>query len=328
MLSITKLQIWKQFTTTRRLANLSKRMLSITKLQNLKAIHNWCKGTTKYLKVVINHKTTKFESNSQRRSEDTRWYSSCYQSQNHKIWKQFTTWKGFEADRLQLLSITKLQNLKAIHNDALKILADIAVVINRKTTKSESNSQRGKVLRLIGYSCYQSQNYKIWKQFTTNNLATTGNIKLLSITKLQNLKAIHNNYKKLKSFLNVVINHKTTKFEINSQHYICTTQKNVRCYQSQNYKIWKQFTTLFSHSVNTKKLLSITKLQNLKSIHNTIFAPRKKMSDVINRKTTKFESNSQQSERKTGISHRCYQSQNYKIWKQFTTAFTNRSKTL
>ena len=252
MLSITKLQIWKQFTTTRRLANLSKRMLSITKLQNLKAIHNWCKGTTKYLKVVINHKTTKFESNSQRRSEDTRWYSSCYQSQNHKIWKQFTTWKGFEADRLQLLSITKLQNLKAIHN----------------------------------------------------------------------------NYKKLKSFLNVVINHKTTKFEINSQHYICTTQKNVRCYQSQNYKIWKQFTTLFSHSVNTKKLLSITKLQNLKSIHNTIFAPRKKMSDVINRKTTKFESNSQQSERKTGISHRCYQSQNYKIWKQFTTAFTNRSKTL
>ena len=35
------------------------------------------------------------------------------------------------------------------------------VVINHKTTKFESNSQRGnKVYKLI-YSCYQSQNYKI-----------------------------------------------------------------------------------------------------------------------------------------------------------------------
>ena len=60
-----------------------------------------------------------------------------------------------------MLSITKLQNLKAIHNPALVQKLQDWDVINRKTTKSESNSQRGKVLRLIGYSCYQSQNYKI-----------------------------------------------------------------------------------------------------------------------------------------------------------------------
>ena len=60
-----------------------------------------------------------------------------------------------------MLSITKLQNLKAIHNSAPHKRQGISDVINRKTTKSESNSQRGKVLRLIGYSCYQSQNYKI-----------------------------------------------------------------------------------------------------------------------------------------------------------------------
>ena len=41
-------------------------LLSITKLQNLKAIHNWCLNDTKFAIVVINHKTTKFESNSQR----------------------------------------------------------------------------------------------------------------------------------------------------------------------------------------------------------------------------------------------------------------------
>jgi len=60
-------------------------------------------------------------------------------------------------------------------------------------------------------------------------------------------------------------------------------------------------------------MLSITKLQNLKAIHNTIFAPRKKMSDVINHKTTKFESNSQRLLRTVQKRYSCYQSQNYKI---------------
>ena len=40
---------------------------------------------------------------------------------------------------------------------------------------------------------------------------------LLSITKLQNLKAIHNGLTNLKVVSVVVINHKTTKFESNSQ---------------------------------------------------------------------------------------------------------------
>ena len=60
-------------------------MLSITKLQNLKAIHN---TEIIYLKPppdVINHKTTKFESNSQRYSPYEEGYIGCYQSQNYKI---------------------------------------------------------------------------------------------------------------------------------------------------------------------------------------------------------------------------------------------------
>ena len=35
------------------------------------------------------------------------------------------------------------------------------VVINHKTTKFESNSQRGVEGGIITHSCYQSQNYKI-----------------------------------------------------------------------------------------------------------------------------------------------------------------------
>ena len=40
-----------------------------------------------------------------------------------------------------LLSIAKLQNLKAIHNERALALKKALVVINRKTTKFESNSQ-------------------------------------------------------------------------------------------------------------------------------------------------------------------------------------------
>ena len=60
---------------------------------------------------------------------------------------------------------------------------------------------------------------------------------LLSITKLQNLKAIHNNGNTSKWSSGVVINHKTTKFESNSQPITVNYQPDNRCYQSQNYKI-------------------------------------------------------------------------------------------
>ena len=60
-----------------------------------------------------------------------------------------------------LLSITKLQNLKAIHNlDTLRFSRPI-VVINCKTTKFESNSQRLLISYYLLLCCYQSQNYKI-----------------------------------------------------------------------------------------------------------------------------------------------------------------------
>ncbi|EIW94487.1 hypothetical protein HMPREF1321_1177 [Capnocytophaga sp. oral taxon 412 str. F0487] len=51
--------------------------------------------------------------------------------------------------------------MKAIHNQAHLHLSPPRVVINRKTTKFESNSQHVKALPYIPFGCYQSQNYKI-----------------------------------------------------------------------------------------------------------------------------------------------------------------------
>ena len=142
-----------------------------------------------------------------------------------------------------MLSIAKLQNLKAIHNEFLMMLLSYYVVINRKTTKFESNSQQVAGKSKGSPCCYQSQNYKIWKQFTTNKVIVLIIVMLLSIAKLQNLKAIHNQYWGYILRYEVVINRKTTKFESNSQRTEDKPNTIWGCYQSQNYKIWKQFTT-------------------------------------------------------------------------------------
>ena len=65
------------------------------------------------------------------------------------------------AKKEELLSIAKLQNLKAIHNSVPVYDALYQVVINRKTTKFESNSQLRTNDELAIVGCYQSQNYKI-----------------------------------------------------------------------------------------------------------------------------------------------------------------------
>ena len=131
-----------------------------------------------------------------------------------------------------LLSITKVQNLKAIHNKALSLPPISTVVINHKTTKFESNSQLWSVRWTQPHCCYQSQNYKIWKQFTTTNHLLSPRQLLLSITKLQNLKAIHNSRRIKCITVIVVINHKTIKFESNSQHSLVSCCWCTRCYQS------------------------------------------------------------------------------------------------
>ena len=294
-------------------------MLSIAKLQNLKAIHNKSLCHIVFLMVVINRKTTKFESNSQQFFESLLSRYSCYQSQNYKIWKQFTTALMSKKIIYELLSIAKLQNLKAIHNESRAKRSERIVVINRKTTKFESNSQQQRTLSKISSSCYQSQNYKIWKQFTTISEVSRPKNELLSIAKLQNLKAIHNPSQYVNVLALVVINRKTTKFESNSQLRVYTLPPLWGCYQSQNYKIWKQFTTAMYTYMSTRELLSIAKLQNLKAIHNRPSTRDRSRLVVINRKTTKFESNSQHRLRYIFGKASCYQSQNYKIWKQFTT---------
>ena len=141
LLSITKLQNLKAIHNAYALPSCRALVVINHKLQNLKAIHNAILSSPTNSVVVINHKATKFESNSQPITVNYQPDNRCYQSQNYKIWKQFTTWENVKGAFSSLLSITKLQNLKAIHNKHTQRQTNRVVVINRKTTKFESNSQ-------------------------------------------------------------------------------------------------------------------------------------------------------------------------------------------
>ena len=139
-----------------------------SKIQNLKAIHN-CKRDLYFKWWVV------------------------FGRQRYKIWKQFTTVfvrtnrmqplfsdvkdTKFESNsqlisrkRVQSLCCfrtSKIQNLKAIHNQIRNCVVKRRVVFGR-------------------------QRYKIWKQFTTDSHNLIFRFGCFRTSKIQNLKAIHN----------------------------------------------------------------------------------------------------------------------------------------
>ena len=121
---------------------------------------------------------------------------------------------------MKLFQMSKIQNLKAIHNPVAIELKIAIVVSDVKDTKFESNSQPYLGTQVLGY---------------------------------------------------VVSDVKDTKFESNSQLIHCLIFSLGCCFRCQRYKIWKQFTTTFSPLLSDEVLFQMSKIQNLKAIHNITF---------------------------------------------------------
>ena len=194
---------------------------SRSKIQNLKAIHNILRMCSSPNCVVA-------------------------QGQRYKIWKQFTTYKRTYLISNSCGSRSKIQNLKAIHNDVDDAILFYMVVA-------------------------QGQRYKIWKQFTTLCIYAPSDTKLWlkvkdtksesnsqhtchwhpwqcscgSRSKIQNLKAIHNLLVLILVRMLLWLKVKDTKSESNSQPTATATASGSVVAQGQRYKIWKQFTTCF-----------------------------------------------------------------------------------
>ena len=241
-----------------------------TKIQNLKAIHNLVQIQAVLYSLCSKNEDTKSESNSQ-------------------------LYGGSIPPALYCVQRTKIQNLKAIHNLAKRFKRTSRLCSKNEDTKSESNSQhhlfsfifhsycvqrtkiqnlkaihnKPSLRRTVLAIVFKERRYKIWKQFTTTQAFARIRKYCVQRTKIQNLKAIHNQVIGYKSF-------------------------DIIVFKERRYKIWKQFTTkslvirvsisLCSKNEDTKSesnsqqsclyrlwgfhCVQRTKIQNLKAIHN------------------------------------------------------------
>ena len=191
-----------------------------TKIQNLRAIHNPIQ-IGELLQTVVSGR------------------------QRYKIWEQFTTLAYQRSLPSSCFRTTKIQNLRAIHNNLHRPNAPPRVVSGR-------------------------QRYKIWEQFTTN-LRTESLIPSL------------------------FQDDKDTKFESNSQLFVRLTACSMRCFRTTKI----QNLRAIHNSGGTDDFVAsgcfrTTKIQNLRAIHNQV-------------------------RRKASLAEVVSGRQRYKIWEQFTT---------
>ena len=93
-------------------------LFTMSKIQFLKAIHNSITPTTVTVFVVYDVKDTIFESNSQQTEPPLQLHSGCLRCQRYNFWKQFTTLEKERRKLVLLFTMSKIQFLKAIHNEA------------------------------------------------------------------------------------------------------------------------------------------------------------------------------------------------------------------
>ena len=142
--------------------------------------------------VVSDVKDTKFESNSQRDSDFDYWRAGCFWCQRYKIWKQFTTSDVREPHRMCCFWCQRYKIWKQFTTES-RVIA-------------------------CASSCFWCQRYKIWKQFTTTLVMSNCAVWLFLMSKIQNLKAIHNINISAAIFTLVVSDVKDTRFERNTKN--------------------------------------------------------------------------------------------------------------
>ena len=347
VVSISKIQIWEQFTTIPSLQDPAYGCCQYFKDTNLRAIHNnflgsaadkagvvsiskiqiWEQFTTlakqqmKQDKVLSVFQRYKFESNSQRRNGRYRDFLRCCQYfkdtnlraihntpplyvpaflgvvsiSKIQIWEQFTTRREQAMSVIEVLSVFqrykfesnsqhklsclhrlprccqyfKDTNLRAIHNGRTKQLSLQLVLSVFQRYKFESNSQRGNIEHRNGVGVVSISKIQIWEQFTTEVARQLDECGCCQYFKDTNLRAIHNKHF-LRCFiqLGVVSISKiqiweqfTTKshphiiegvvlsvfqrykFESNSQRIKDKSVKKMGVVSISKIQIWEQFTT-------------------------------------------------------------------------------------
>ena len=150
-------------------------------------------------------------------------------------------------------------------------------------------------LKALKIGAFTEQNYKNWKQFTTD-----GALYIISER--------------------VLLLNKITKIESNSQHILQAIDSINGAFTEQNYKNWKQFTTATCCSSQHSRVLLLNKITKIESNSQQVLEPPTALLRCFY--WTKIQN------LKAILNSYCLQGaafdgafteQRYKIWKQFST---------
>ena len=216
-----------------------------SKIQNLKANHNWRRVARVCWRLLLLVKDTKFESKSQQSKTMNKIESDCF------YW-------------------SKIQNLKANHNLSDWILS-------------------------LWFIAFTGQRYKIWKQITTASNTIVKGDHCFYWSKIQNLKANHNQ----KNFI---------------------LRKSKIAFTGQRYKIWKQITTDKNFKLHRYALLLLVKDTKFESKSQHGEVKHHCRSDCFYwSKIQNLKANHNTLPLLTYLTRIAFTGQRYKIWKQITT---------
>ena len=187
-------KIWKQFTTNQTSKPIFNNCVQRTNIQNLKAIHNSATGSIGNVTLCSKNEYTKSESNSQldyRCGHNSR---NCVQRTNIQNLKAIHNRKGFQTLDIFIVFKERIYKIwKQFTTLILTAFGSTLLCSKNEYTKSESNSQLIRDLKLPNKNCVQRTN-------------------------IQNLKAIHNYLLNLHGICLLCSKNEYTKSESNSQH--------------------------------------------------------------------------------------------------------------
>ena len=245
VLSDTKIQIWKQFTTRWACCAYQRSCIIWYKDTNLKAIHNLLSVEHLSSQLYYLIQRYKFESNSQRPGWPPSRWTRCI------IWYKDT-------------------NLKAIHNTTQQIVNCCTVVLSDTKIQIWKQFTTSSIwLRPRGWLYYLIQRYKF--ESNSQHLSYESDCLTCCIIwyKDTNLKAIHNASGMTTELYTVVLS--DTKIQIWKQF---TTSKkfalrrNLLYYLIQRYKFESNSQPFFNLSTTSTCCIIWYKDTNLKAIHN------------------------------------------------------------
>ena len=194
-----------------------------------------------------------------------------------------------------MLLLNKITKLKAIHNVGWVEHLVGGGAFTEQNYKIESNSQLDFHVDFSPTRCFYWTKLQNWKQFTTHDSTDFASLMVLLLNKITKLKAIHNAFAFTISGVVGAFTEQNYKIESNSQPKTSPTCTHQWCFYWTKLQNWKQFTTLGNLCFSIASVLLLNKITKLKAIHNSL------------------------------LWYECmvvgaFTEQNYKNWKQFTTA--------